>query len=330
MSNLKDVSKMANVTVSTVSRYLSGELKVRKDTEERILYAIKELDYRPNYIARALKMKQTHTVGVIVPQSTNPLFAEIVAGIYSVLSENNYAYIQMSSENDLKREESCFSLMLEKQVDGLITIGSASTEDPFVHWQRIYQQHNIPMTFINRLYDHGNLVGVRADFEGGACQAVEHLLSRGRKKIGLISGIPGLEESQIKERGYFRGLEKHGICADRALIVSGFYHYDEGKYAAERLFKEQKPDAILAMNDLSAIGALSCAHKMGLRVPEDVAIIGYGNSEASAFTTPALTTIDQEKILSGQSGARMLLQMIEGKPVASETIATKLILRDST
>lgn len=329
VASLKDVSRLAGVTASTVSRYLSGELNVKKDTETRILQAIKELDYRPNHIARALKLRKTKTIGVIVPSSTNPLFAEIVAGIYSILSENHYAYIQMSSENNIERELGCFLLLQEKQVDGLIVIGSAAAEDQYESWLAEEKLLKIPTVFINRMYDKPHYTAVRADFEDGAYQAVSYLIQTGRRRIAMISGIPGLEESVVKERGYFRGLQEHGITPDKNLICPGYYRYDAGYLAAQRLLEEQQPDAVFAVNDLSAIAALSYANVKHLRIPEDLAVIGYGNSEASAFTYPALSTIDQQKMLSGQRGAALLLQMIEGQEVISETIETKLILRSS-
>ena len=330
MASLKDVGRAAGVSTSTVSRYLAKELKVKKDTEKRILQAIQDLDYRPNHIARALKSRRTKTIGVIVPSSTNPLFAEIVAGIYGILSENNYAYIQMASENNSERELGCFLLLQEKQVDGLIVIGSASAGDQYEQWALEGKLLGIPTVFVNRMYDKPHFTAVRADFEDGAYQAVRYLIGQGRRRIAMISGIPGLEESVVKERGYCRGLREHNVALDHELIDPGYYRYDAGYLAAQRLIENKRPDAIFAVNDLSAIAALSYANAKHLRIPEDIAIIGYGNSEASAFTYPTLSTIDQQKVLSGQRSAALLLQMLEGKEASSETIETKLILRDSS
>lgn len=329
MASLREVSQRAGVTISTVSRYLSGALNVRPETEERILAAVRAVDYRPNDIARALKQRKTRTVGVIVPSSANPLFAEIVGGIYSVLCEQDYSYIQMASENDLKREKQCFQTLQNKQVDGLLVVGSAVANDAYDQWLADGDIRETPIVFINRMYDKPQYTRVLNDFDQGSYSAVEHFLSTGRKHIAMLSGIPGLEESIVKEKGYYKCLADHGITPDSRDMVYGHYHFEEGFRAARQLLESVRPDAILAVNDLSAIAALSCANSMGIRVPEDLAVIGYGNSEASAFTFPALSTIDQDKRFSGQRGAQLLLDMLEEKPVQSEVVRTTLILRNS-
>ena len=329
MASLKDVSKHAGVNISTVSRYLSKKLIVKKETEERILRAVRELDYRPNSIARALKMRRTKIVGVIVPSSRNPLFAEIVGGIYSVLSKNGYAYIQTASENDIEREKECFKLLQEKQVDGLIVIGSAK-QDHYDQWLQEGTILSSPVVFINRMFDKNDgRVRVLNDFMRGSYKATEYFIKSGRKKIAMLSGIPQLEESEIKERGYHQCLQDHGLPDDPELVRPGFFVYEEGFKAAQYLLKNKQPDAILAVNDLSAIAVISCAAQMGLSVPGDLAVIGYGNSEASSFTSPALSTIDQQKHFTGQRGAQLLLDMLNGRLSISELIKTELIIRSS-
>lgn len=329
MASLREVSQRAGVTISTVSRYLSGSLTVRPETEARILAAVRAVDYQPNDIARALKQRKTRTVGVIVPSSANPLFAEIVGGIYGVLCAHDYSYIQMASENDLEREKKCFQTLQNKQVDGLIVIGSAVADDAYDQWLADGEIRPLPSVFINRMYDKPQYTRVLNDFDQGSCRAVEYFISTGRRRIAMLSGIPGLEESVVKERGFFRCLAEHGRPASPEDIAYGYYRFEEGFRAAKKLLETARPDAILAVNDLSAIAALSCAATMGLRVPEDLAVIGCGNSEASAFTSPALSTIDQDKRLSGQRGAQLLLDLLEGKSVQSEVVHTKLILRSS-
>ena len=285
MSSLKDVSALAGVNVSTVSRYLSGKLTVRKETEDRIKEAIRALDYRPNSVARALKLRRTGTVGIIVPNSANPVFAEIVSGVYRVLSDNGYAYIQTASENDKDRELTCFQQLQERQVDGILAIGSARPGDRYEQWVAEGAIRKTPTVFINRFYDQPQYLRVLTDFAGGTCRAAEYCLQRGRRRVAMVTGVPGLEETAVKERGYRR-------C-------------------------------------LAAIAALNCALDMGLRVPEDLAVIGFGNSETAAFTSPGLTTVEQHKAYCGQRGAQKLIDLLEGKRPVSEMVETELVLRGS-
>lgn len=330
MANLKDVSRLSGVNISTVSRYLSGKLVVKRTTEERIQKAVEQVGYRPNHIARALKLQTTDIIGVIVPNSKNPLFAEIVGGVYDVLSKNGYTYIQTASENNLVRELECFQLLQYKQVDGLIVIGCASTEDLFDQWLRDGIIKPPPTVFINRRYDkQDSSACVLNDFARGTYQATEYLLKTNRRRIAMVAGIPGIEESVIKERGYRQCLYDHGFVVNEDLIRPGYFQFEEGFRAAEYLLSMYKPDAVLAVNDLSAIAVLSCANRMGLRVPGDLAVIGYGNSEASQFTSPTLSTIDQQKYFCGQRGAHLLLDMLADKPANTEFIKTSLILRES-
>ena len=329
MSSLKDVSALAGDNVSTVSRYLSGKLTVRKETEDRIKEAIRALDYRPNSVARALKLRRTGTVGIIVPNSANPVFAEIVSGVYRVLSDYGYAYIQTASENDKDRELTCFQQLQERQVDGILAIGSARPGDRYEQWVAEGAIRKTPTVFINRFYDQPQYLRVLTDFAGGTCRAAEYCLQRGRRRVAMVTGVPGLEETAVKERGYRRCLAGHGLEMEPGQVQPGFYRYEESYRAAGYLLKLFQPDAILAVNDLAAIAALNCALDMGLRVPEDLAVIGFGNSETAAFTSPGLTTVEQHKAYCGQRGAQKLIDLLEGKRPVSEMVETELVLRGS-
>ena len=298
MSSIKDVSAFAGVTVSTVSRYLSGKLNVLPETEARILDAIRVLDYRPNSVARALKLQRTSTVGIIVPCSINPIFAEIVSGVYSVLSSRGYDYIQTAAERDTVRELRCLRQLQERQVDGILVIGNACLTDHYGQWEESGAIRKLPAVFINRCYEGPGPVRVLSDLAQGTYQAVEHFCRRGHRRVAMVTGTPGLEDTTVKEQGYVRSLREHGLGP--GLILPGFYRYEESYQAAQELLRLHRPDALLGVNDLAAIAALNCANDMGLRVPEDVAIIGFGNSEASAYTFPALTTVDQHKYYSGR------------------------------
>lgn len=325
MATLKDISRYAGVNTSTVSRYLSGELRVRPETERQIRSAIEKLGYRPNYLAKALKTQVSKIIGIIVPSSQNPLFAEIVSGIYSVLTKAGYAYIQTASENSSEEELRCYERLCYRQVDGIIVIGSAGNES-------LLESHfspDVPVIFINRGTKDNSRAGVVTDFTHGAAEAVRFLYAHGARKIGMLTGIRGLEESEQKEEGYRQGLSDCSLIYDPSMVKIGKYRYEEGYQGAKALIEEHQVDAIFAANDLMAISAMACAKDHGMEVGDQISVIGYGNSEASAFTTPKLTTIDQSKRHSGEQGARAMLHLLAGYACQTESITPTLLVRES-
>jgi DNA-binding LacI/PurR family transcriptional regulator len=328
MSSLKDVSALAGVNVSTVSRYLSGKLTVRKETEDRIKEAIRALDYRPNSVARALKLRRTGTVGIIVPNSANPVFAEIVSGVYRVLSDYGYAYIQTASENDKDRELTCFQQLQERQVDGILAIGSARPGDRYEQWVAEGAIRKTPTVFINRFYDQPHTCGCSPTLPG------EPAGRRNTACSGAGEGSPWSRAFPDWRRRRSRSGDTAGAwpatawrwSPARCSRASTAMRRATGRGYLLKLFQ---PDAILAVNDLAAIAALNCALDMGLRVPEDLAVIGFGNSETAAFTSPGLTTVEQHKAYCGQRGAQKLIDLLEGKRPVSEMVETELVLRGS-
>lgn len=194
-------------------------------------------------------------------------------------------------------------------------------------WRRGHPK--TPTVFINRFYDQPQYLRVLTDFAGGTCRAAEYCLQRGRRRVAMVTGVPGLEETAVKERGYRRCLAGHGLEMEPGQVQPGFYRYEESYRAAGYILKLFQPDAILGVNDLAAIAALNCALDMGLRVPEDLAVIGFGNSETAAFTSPGLTTVEQHKAYCGQLGAQKLIDLLEGKRPVSEMVETELVLRGS-
>lgn len=329
MASLKDVSAYANVNISTISRYLSNELNVRPETERRILDAIEKTGYQPNYIARALKTHSTASIGVIAPSASNPLFAEIVSGIDLVLREQEYTYFLVTTDNDVQRELAGIRTMQSKFADGVILLNASATFPVFRSWLDSGLIREQPMVFVNCMFDSKGYACVLNNFAQGSYAAVKYLIEQGRKKIAMITGRVGQEESDLKRDGYLQALCEAGLPAEEGMILPGAYYFAGGYRMAERLIETHNPDAIFAANDLMAIAAMRCAAKHGRVVPDDIAVVGYGNSEASEFTTPALSTIDQQKRYSGQRAAVLLLEQFQTGRRQTERIDTAFLLRES-
>lgn len=330
MASLKDVSKYANVSVSTVSRYLSNKLKVRPETEKRILEALSKTNYRPNYFARALKTNSTLNIGVIAPSASNPLFAEIISGIGKVLSRNEYTFILVTSENSDERELAGLHTLQSKLADGIIILNSNISCDAFIELIDTGVIEEEPLVFVNSMFDCDRFSRVLSSFDRGSFDATSYLISQGKRKIAMITGRIGEEESEIKQAGYVRALRDAGLPFDSKMILPGGYNFEGGYGAASILIEHFQPDAIFAANDLMAIAAMRCAIKEGLSVPDNIAVIGYGNTDASQFTTPMLSTIDQQKRFSGECAAELLLKQMESGDVLTKHIQTTFIARESS
>ena len=330
MVTLKEVSKYAKVNPSTISRYLSNKLKVKPETERRILEAIRETNYRPNYVARALKTNSTLNIGVIAPSGSNPLFAEIISGIGTVLSRNEFTFFLVTSENKADLELAGLHTLHSKLVDGVIILNSNIPCETFIDLADEKAIKEEPLVFVNSMYSCEHFARVLSNFAQGAYDATSHLINCGRKNIGMITGRVAEEESDIKKSGYKRALEEHGILLEERKIIPGGYNFDGGYKAAKELIEKFAPDAIFAANDLMAIAAMRCAANLGISVPEKLAVIGYGNTDASQFTTPMLSTVDQQKLYSGECAAELLLLQMETGQRLTKHIDTNLIIRESS
>jgi LacI family transcriptional regulator len=328
LAGIKDVARLAGVNISTVSRFLSGELKVKQETEKRILDAVARLDYRPNVLAKALKTKITNTIGVIIPTIRNPLFADIVAGINAELSKINYASMLFATENEPKKEIEGLLILSERQVDGIIAVGSLAIGS-YSEWEAAHKS-NVPTVVVNRFWGKEKYAKVITDFSSGANQAVRHLLSKGYKRIAMLIGTWQDEESRNKLQGYKQGLLEAGREYTVQLVTEGFFDYERSFKAAKRLF-ELEPDAILAGSDLMAVAVMQAAKECRLKIPADLAVVGFGNSQISRFTDPSLTTISQHAFTSGQEAARLLIKLFSNpKNIEIKVIPTELVLRNTT
>jgi len=330
---LKDIARDLGVSVITVSKALRDHSDISEETKARVRKRVKEMNYRPNLAARALVTGRTNLLGFVVPELLHSFFSEIVRGVSSALHGTGYTLVTTSAEQDPKLERQAVEQLVARRVDALLVASTQWTVEMF----RRVEEAGIPYILIDRSFAGlaAHFVGVN-DEEVGAL-ATRHLAEAGCRRIahiggGEISSLAGRKE------GYKRALAKLGLAADPELIYNVERVQElgdaEGYKATQKLLQaEPRPDGIFCYNDATAYGAIAAVLDAGLRVPQDVAIVGCGNLLYDKFLKIPLTSVDQQTMAIGQKAGKLALQLIEaGEPVAPQRILLepKLIVREST
>jgi LacI family transcriptional regulator len=330
---LKDIARDLGVSVITVSKALRDHSDISEETKARVLKRVKEMNYRPNLAARALVTGRTNLLGFVVPELMNPFFTEIVRGVSTALHGSGYTLVTTSADQDPKQEKQVVEQLIARRVDALLVASTQWTVEMF----RRVEEAGIPYILIDRSFAGlaSHFVGVN-DEEVGAL-ATRHLAEVGCRRIAHIGGA---EISSVVGRmqGYKRALAKLGLASDPELVFSVERVEelsDEAGYkaATELLRAEPRPDGIFCYNDLTAYGAIAAVLDAGLRVPEDVAVVGCGNLIYDKFLKIPLTSVDQQTLAIGEKAGKLALQLIEaGEPIPPRRILLepKLVIRKST
>jgi LacI family transcriptional regulator len=327
---LKDIARDLNVSVMTVSKVVRGCADVGAETRSRVLARVKELNYQPNWVARSLAARRTFIIGLIVPDLMHSFFAEIAKGVSAAIRPLGYDVVICNSEEDAAVETSEIERLLGRQVDGLVLASCQSTADAEV-FERM-EARNVPYVLIDRRFDvQAPYVG--ADDEAIGRLATGHLLERGCRRIAHIAGQQ--RPTGIgRLKGYRDALDAAGLPFDPSYIVEA--RDDATGYEATRrlLSLETRPDGIFGYNDPTAAGAMKAILEAGLRIPQDIKVIGVGNVHYSDLLRVPLSTIDQSSDTIGQQAADILLKAISSKrrrPAKTNVIiAPKLVAREST
>jgi LacI family transcriptional regulator len=328
---LKQLAARAKVHASTVSRVVNRDpsLRISAATRARIEALLRETEYRPNGIARGLKLRQTLVLAVVIPDITNPFFGALFRGIEDGAAPRGYQVLLCNTDGNPERERAHLVALLARRVDGVI-LASTVLKDPAVRWLR--HQHT-PYVLVNRFGDEGKDPFVGSDDEAGARLATQHLIELGHVRIGHLAGQPTVSTGVLRRRGYQGAMRDAGLTVDPELIVESGFTEDGGARAAQRLLAlAHPPTAMFGVTDTAAIGALGQARRAGLRVPEDLAIVGYNDIPLAGRVTPGLTTVHVPIHEFGSVTTRMLLEQIDrGQVVSKRMIFTpRLVVRGST
>lgn len=294
----------------------------------------KKLGYQPNALALSLLYKKTNNIGIIVPEITSYFFSSIICGIQDVLDPDGQHAIISQSNESYETEIKGVETLLSSRVDGFLISSTFNTRD-YSHFEKL-RQNDIPLVVFDRDCEGLLVDKVLVDDYDGARQAVEHLISQGCKRIAHIAGPQNLSIAEHRKNGYIDTLKKHNLPVDPELIVqSQFFQMEDGIEPARRLMDlKNRPDAIFAVNDGIAIGTLSVLREKRIKVPEEIAVIGFDNDPFSSFSYPSLSTIDQPTYEMGMLAARILLKAInspqEQRELRQEILKPELIVRDSS
>jgi LacI family transcriptional regulator len=329
---IKDIARMANVSHTTVSRALNDKTRIRYETKEKILSIAQELHYRPDFIARSLVMKRTKTLGLVITTISNPFYIELAQGIEATARGLGYNIILCSTHHDLSAEKQYIDMLRSKGVDGII-FTSAHIGDPNIV---ALAEEAFPIVLVNRRTYHP-IVKEKVDYIGvdnilGGFLAVEHLIRLGHQRIGVIGGSSESSVGLERLEGGKKALKAYGLEKREDYFLDGDFLKESGYRGGKRFLQmAEPPTAIFATNDYMALGTLQAIAEEGLRIPEDIALVGFNNIEFTGLKGIELTTIGQKKFEMGALAVKTLVERIEGgegKPPTREiSLKPELIIR---
>ncbi|SHF95068.1 LacI family DNA-binding transcriptional regulator [Ornithinibacillus halophilus] len=326
---IKDVAKKANVSIATVSRILNDKPGYSEETKKKVMQVIEELGYHPNGIARGLISKRSHTIGVLVPKLSSMLMTEFVSGIENITHQNGSSAIICHTESNGKKTMQYLQLLKEKQIDGIIFASELLTED----YYQFVKKMEIPIVLLSTIsYDHP-VPYVRVDDQHAAYSATDYLIKNGHKNIGMIGGNKeDMVAGQPRIDGYLQAMEKHNLsCTDKQIVSGHGFGFEDGVDGFRKLI-EQFPEvtAVFAASDEIALGVISVAYQMGIKVPEQLSIIGYDNLSLAEMSIPPLTTVAQPLKQMGEKATEMVFDIINNnKTVESRIFPHAIVERDS-
>lgn len=328
---IKHIAQEAGVSTATVSKVLNKkDAHISAATVDRIMKIVKEYNYIPNGLASSMVTKKTKTLGLLIPDITNPFFPEIARGVEDKASEENYSVIFCNTDDDLVKEEKCLSMLIEKMVDAIIIVPSAERTKDFKCLKNI----SIPIVFVDRDLEIDYFTAkVLVDNYEGSYNAVTYLIEKGYKKIAFLTGPSSTKTSQQRLEGYKKALEDGQITYDETYILEGTFKREWGKEGIQQLIKQQIDfDAVYCGDDIIAIGAMKALKDKGYRIPEDIGIMGYDNIYISELVEPSLSTVRQPNYHMGSEAVSIALDAIDNKNTRCEVtiLKTELIIRKST
>ena len=328
-----DIARSIGVSNSTVSRALHGHADISPETRKVVLDAATQMDYQPNQLAHNLVMSKTNTIGMIVPEFHNPFFPNVINGAHDVLTAAGYNLTIMQSNESYPVEVSNTKTMLANRVDGLLISLTQETNN-FDHL-KVFEKRGIPLILFNRVCDHVEASKVVVnDFEA-SFSAVEHLILNGYERIAHLGGPLNLSVSRERLRGYQAAMGKYGKSIEENMVIQGMLTQQKARiYGKYLLDLDNRPDAVFAVNDTSAIEIMLIAIEKGIGIGNDLGVVGFSDNPESAYIGPGLTTVRQPTLEMGRTTANGIIQLIDGdedfRLPAEIILKTELIVRGSS
>ena len=329
-ATIKDIAKTLQLSTSTVSRALRNAPDVSGQTKKAVQLLSEKLNYQPNKLALSLQQNQTHTIGVLVP-NLDYVIAAMVKGIDDVALEAGYTVMVCQSNESFGREIVNTRRLLDSLVDGFLVSISSETKT-FEHIRKI-RDKNIPMIVFDRVSPDLVAPSVRIDNKDGGCQATEHLIEQGYKRIAILAGPKNLTISNLRMEGYLSALKKHRIKADPDLMVHCDFNQQYAYNATlDLLSMKQRPDAIFTISDRMAIGAMLAIKEKGLRMPKDIGLVGFNNEPVVNLVTPRISSVDQPAFELGKAAAKLFIERMHNENMddVDLVLKPKLVVRESS
>jgi len=328
----QDVAREIGVSAMTVSRAMNNRKNVDAATRKRVIEAARRLGYSPNHIAKSLVLKKTDTIGVVVPEITHSFFPEAIRGIEEVTYRAGYHLILTHSAEDAKKERDAIRTLVSKRVDGILISTAQTVEDYGEYRQAI--KLGMPIVFFDRVVTGLGVTCVGIDDMESAQRITEHLIGHGYDRIAHLSGPTKVSIGKARLEGFKKAMKEHGLPLVPDLIVESGFHESGGYAAMKRLLNlppTRRPRAVVAVNDPAAFGAIKAIQEVGLRIPDDIAIVGFSDDIRAPLMSTPLTTVRQPAYEVGKRAAQELLDQIQGKPRKGEciTVKTEQVLRRS-
>jgi LacI family transcriptional regulator len=328
MSTMKDVAKRAGVSVATVSRVLNNHSRVDPALRDRVTAAMEALHYHPNRVAQRLRAGAGGVIGLIISDITNPFFVSVVRGIEDTAYENGLSVLLCNSDENPAKQQMYVKVMQAEDVAGLIITPNIETD----HSINTLLESKMALVFMDRRVEGVEIDSVTVDSAGGTREAVQHLINLGHRRIGLVGGTPAISTGRDRYNAFVQTLQDNGIPPIPELIRPGLFRQESGyKLTLELLDLPQRPTAIFAANNVLTLGMLQALHERGIRIPEDIAVVGFDDMPWAGALWPPLTVVAQPTYQLGQEAARMLLRRIDAPQLPAENLVLSpaLIVRRS-
>lgn len=329
---IKDIARILGISPSTVSRALKDHPDINSDTKKAVNELANKLKYQPNAVALSLKNSRSNTIGIIIPEIVHYFFSSVISGIEDIASQRGYTVIICQSNESFDREVANAKTLLSHRVDGILISISKQT-NTFTHFQNL-QEGGIPLVFFDRIAPGINADQVIIDDIEASYDATRHLIENGCKRIAHFAGPQSLLIGRNRLQGYINALTEAGLPVDNRLIIQADTFEKARNTVGQLLDSGTIPDGIFAVNDMTAIGAMQTIQKRGLRIPEDVSIVGFSDGYLSGVTDPHLSSVDQHGYEMGTMAAEMLFKRIlsdETEYIPEiKTLKANLIVRGSS